>query len=227
MLTPRILSEDETLARALAGSSISRFADGELHLAVGKPAVSQRPDSQLKARLRAILKNAHRGALVCLPPVTAQSPKAEQWKRFYRSPYRELLNFDAVHGSAFVTRPDSSPWIERPDYWQRMAELWRGRQVVLVRGSTKSFTAAELTADGCECEEIIAPRQDAFSEYDALFKRLRSEKRRVLLCLGATATVLGYYLGAEGVHALDMGHAGMFARRSGRLPRIKKHHATA
>ena len=219
MLTPKILSEDETLAQALAGRSISRFADGELHLAVGLPAVSQRPTHALQMRLQTILKNAHKNALVCIPAVDPKSPKGEQWRRFYKKQYRELYNFDAVHGSPFITRADCCPWINTPDYWDRAEQLWRGREIVLVRGSGKGFVKEDLEAHGCDVEEILAPRQHAFEESDALFRRLRKEKRRVILCLGATATVLAYYLGGEGVHALDLGHMAMFMRRAGRFPK--------
>lgn len=220
--TPHILGEDETLDRALAGKSISRFADGELHLAVGHPAVSQRPHPGLQLKLKTILKHADSGnALVCIPAIDPNSPKGEQWRRFYREPYRALYNFEAVHGSPFITRADCCPWINTPEYWGRMEQLWRGREVVLVRGSGKGFVKADLESHGCDCEEILAPRQHAFEEFDALFRRLRKEKRRVILCLGATATALAYFLGGEGVHALDMGHAGMFARRAGRFPKRK------
>jgi hypothetical protein len=36
---------------------------------------------------------------------------------------------------------------------------------------------------------------------------------RALLCCGATATVLAVDLSARGVHAIDLGHAGMFLRK--------------
>jgi len=118
-----------------------------------------------------------------------------------------------------MTRPDCCPWINTPEYWTRAESLWRGRQIVLVRGSGKGFTKEDLEGQGADVEEILAPKQHAWTESDQLFRRLKKEKRRVILCLGATATVLAYYLAAEGVHALDLGHMGMFMRRAGRFPK--------
>jgi len=213
------LDEFETLERAHAGAAISRFGDGELKLATGRDAKSQRYVPALEGRLRTILANPQQAALVCLPRPNAKSPKFALWKTFDRPPYTPLLRPTGLYGSAFVTRPDSAPWIDTSEYWDRVTDLWRDRDVVLVRGSTKSFTAGEL-AEAKSVEEIVGPRQHAFEACDDLFRRLKGEKtRRVLICLGATATVLAYYLGAEGVHALDLGHLGMFMRREGRFDR--------
>jgi len=215
----KTLTEFETLEAALAGRSIARFGDGEYKLAVGSHAKSQRADPNLAKRLRTILANPDQGALVCVPAPNAKSPKYALWKSYDRPPYSDLIKPGATYGSAFITRPDSAPWIDTPAYWDRLSALWRGREIVLVRGSTKSFTGPELKADGCDVEEIVAPRQHAFAECDGLFRRLRHEKRRVLLALGATATVLAYYLAQEGVHAIDGGHGAMFMRREGRFDR--------
>lgn len=216
----KTLSESETLEAAHAGRSIARFGDGELKLAVGSHAKSQRADHNLASRLRTILKNAgDKRGLVCLPAPNPKSPKFKLWMGYDRPPYTDLLRPNATYGSAFITRPDSAPWIDTPKYWDRVTDLWRGRDVVLVRGSTKSFTARDLK-EAKSVHEILAPRQHAFTEASALFKTLKSEKRRVILCLGATATVLAWFLAEDaGVHALDLGHCGMFMRREGRFDR--------
>lgn len=214
----KTLTESETLEAAHAGRSISRFGDGELKLCFGRDAKSQSADPSLQKMLRTILDHADRNALVCLPGLNKKSPKARLWKAYNSPPYSPLYRADVTYGSAFVTRPDSAPWIDSDAYWTRITDLWRDRDVVLVRGSSKSFVKHELK-EAASVEEIIAPRQHAFVEYHALFRRLRTEKRRVLLCLGATATALSYFLGGEGVHALDLGHVGMFMRREGRFAR--------
>lgn len=214
----KTLSELKTLEHAHAGRSIARFGDGELKLCFGRDAKSQCFDPALQKMLLTILEHADRNALVCLPGFNAKSPKAKLWKIYNSPPYSDLYRSDVTYGSAFITRPDSSPWIDNDGYWQRCTDLWRDRDVVLVRGSSKSFVKHELK-EASSVEEIIAPRQHAFVEYATLFRRLRKEKRRVLICLGATATALSYFLGAEGVHALDLGHLGMMMRREGRFDR--------
>ncbi len=129
-----------------------------------------------------------------------------------------MYNHKRVYGSSFITRPDSAPWIDEPAYWQRVIDLWRGRDVVLVRGSSKSLCRADLGL-ARSVDEIVVSRQHAWADYATLMTRLASEERRVLLCLGATATVLAYDLAALGVHALDLGHIGMFLRKEGRFER--------
>ena len=215
----KILSETETLEAAHAGRSISRFGDGELKLAMGRDAKSQRHHPALQERLRDILRSPQWGPLVCLPAANPRSPKFGLWQTFNQPPYSDLYNAKGVYGSAFITRPDSAPWIDTDAFWERVKDLWRGRDVVLVRGSSKSFTGPELEKDAKSVEEILAPRQHAWEESDALFQRLKNEKRRVILSLGATATVLAFFLGIEGVHALDLGHGAMFMRREGRFDR--------
>jgi hypothetical protein len=220
---PKVMTEGATLAAAGSTKnpfSIARFGDGELKLALGRDAKSQAHDPALERELRAILKAPEGPCLVCIPNILTGTPKAEFWDPFLRSPYADLYtsNPNVTYGSAFITRPDSAPWIDNEPYWERVTDLWRHRDVILVRGSSKSLTRSDLR-EAASVEEIIGPRQHAWSAYGELFKQLRGRKRRVLLCLGATATVLAYRLAREGVQALDLGHIGMFMRREGRFDR--------
>lgn len=218
MRYPTVLPEVETLELAHGGLSIARFGDGELKIALGRDAKSQRHDPKLESCLRDVLKTKSKKCLVCIPNILPPSPKAEFWKTFSARQYVGLYDGDKVYGSSFITRPDSAPWINTPSYWERVTDLWRGRDVVLVRGSSKSLTKEDLTA-AATVEEIIGPRQHAWDAADGIYKCLRDENRRVLLCLGATATVMAWRLAYNDVHALDLGHLGMFARREGRFDR--------
>ncbi len=123
------------------------------------------------------------------------------------------LLVDRPYVSSFITRPDSAPWINVPEYWALLESLWLDQDVTLVRGSGKSFTAERLVAAGAgTVTEILAPRQQAWAEYDSLLTRIGRPKR-ALLCLGPTATVMAVDLCARGVHAIDLGHAGMFHKK--------------
>src|SRR5262245_43560604 len=79
---PVVLSEDETLDRALGGESIARFGDGELRLCIGGFARSQGNSMNIMRELRALLKNQG-SALICIPNVEP-TPRRRSWK-----PYRE------------------------------------------------------------------------------------------------------------------------------------------
>lgn len=207
---PHVLSELETLRLVVSGRSISRYGDGEFKMCEGADIKSQRHHPGLQRRLRDILTDSGQ-CLVGIPNIHSDTPKAEHWKKYARFAY--LLSEKQTYGSAFITRPDSAPWIHDPSYWALLESLWKGRAVTLVRGSTKSFTAERLIEAGAgSVTEIVAMRQHAFEEYDALLERI-GRPERALLCLGPTATVLAVDLCKRGVHAIDLGHAGMFHKK--------------
>jgi hypothetical protein len=208
---PRVLSEIETLRRVVDGASLARFGDGEFKMCriIGCSIKSEVGGPDLSARLRGILRDSGR-CLVAIPDVHANGPKAERWRTFWGA--CEYLS-DREYGSAFVSRPDSAPWIDTDEYWDLMASLWRGQTITLVRGSGKSFTKERLLADGArDVVEIEAPKVDAWSHYGELME-LIGKPTRAILCVGPTATVMAVDLCAKGVHAIDLGHAGMYWKR--------------
>ncbi len=204
---PQVLNESDTLDRVLAGASLARYGDGEFKMCRGAGIKSQDGHPELSRRLVEILKSSGQ-CLVGIPNIRSDTPKAEFWGKFMR--YAPFLA-QRPYVSSFVTRPDSAPWINTDDYWQRLESLWVGQDVTLVRGSSKSLTAEDLIGAGT-ITEIIAPRQHAFASYDELLKRIGTPKR-ALLCLGPTATVMAVDLCKKGVHAIDLGHVGMFVRK--------------
>jgi hypothetical protein len=215
---PRVLSERDTLAAVREGLGLARYGDGEIKLARGRDAKSQHGDPVLAKALARILIAPPNNCLVCIPNVASPTPKAAFWTPYGEKQVARLYDPHRVYGSSFITRPDSAPWIDTPDYWAAMIDTWRGLDVVLVRGSSKSLTAADLGA-AKSVREMVVSRQHAWDDYGELLATLMGESRRVILCLGATATVLAWELAAYGVQALDLGHVGMFLRKEGRFDR--------
>jgi len=206
-LYPSVRSEAETLQRVLAGASLARYGDGEFKLCRGGNIKSQIFHPGLSHRLLGILRQSG-ACMVGIPNILSDTPKAEFWSQFLEvAPWLEARPY----ASSFVTRPDSAPWINTPDYWAAVESLWLGQDVTLVRGSSKGLTCDDLVGAG-EVREIIAPRQHAFAEYEPLLERIGRPKR-ALLCLGPTATVLAVDLCARGVHAIDLGHIALFLRK--------------
>lgn len=210
MTYPTVLGELETLRLVASGRSIARYGDGELKMADRPVGIkSQEYHPRLNGRLADLL-HASGECLVGIPNIHSETPKAEHWGKY--QVYSRLLA-DRPYVSSFITRPDSAPWINTEEYWTLLESLWRGQAVTLVRGSGKSFTAERLMEAGAgEVTEILAPRQHAFAEYDALIERI-GRPARALLCLGPTATVMAADLCARGVHAIDLGHGGMFYKK--------------
>lgn len=211
---PKVLSEQETLSLVLAGSSIARFGDGELKLALGRNCISQVAHPKLREELRHILKHPGERCIVGIPNLMVRGPKAAGWDQYLRSPWVDLYDQKIAYGSAFVTRPDSAPWIDTPEFWSSVRDTWRDRDVVLVKGSERSLRV-DMMPEAKSIAEVPTPYRDAYAEVGALFDKLKGETRRVLLCCGATATVLAWRLARAGVHALDLGHIGMTMRKAG------------
>lgn len=211
---PNVIGEFDTLAMVLDGRSIARYGDGEFKMAANHYVgiKSQVPNTRLASRLEAILRDGSAGeCLVGIPNIRSATPKADFWNKHAR--FCHLLGA-REYVSSFITRPDSAPWIDIPEYWAMVESLWRGKHVTLVRGSSKSFTAERLMLAGAArvTEVLTAGPQHAYTEYDQLLERI-GRPETALLCLGPTATVMAVDLCARGVHAIDCGHLGMFYKK--------------
>lgn len=213
----RIMSEWDTLKAAVDGKSLARSGDGEWKIIQGHSAKSQEYDKRLAAIMRECFTQPSDKVLACVPTFDKNGPKWRSFWRMWEPRFRALMNPSMTYGSSLITRPDSAPHIDYPAYWTLMRSLWAGKDVVLVRGSGKSLTAERLP-EAANVHEILCPVRHAFSEYDTLKARLKAEHagRAVILCCGATATALAYELGNEGIHCVDLGHAGLtIGRREG------------
>lgn len=213
---PIVIGELETLQLVVSGKSLARYGDGELKMAGHNAGIkSQIADLALSERLQQILVDSG-DCLVGIPNIRrvidehVSDQKVAHWSNYLT--YASRLS-PRQYYSAFVTRPDSAPGIDTPEYWALLESLWKGLSVTLVRGSGKSFTAERLMAAGAsEVREIIAPPQHAWAQYDSLLERIGTPER-ALLCLGPTATVMAVDLCAKGVHAIDLGHMGLFYKK--------------
>jgi hypothetical protein len=205
---PHVVGEEESLWRVLSGMSVARYGDGELNLCLGHGIKSQAFDATLARRLRAILFDSARCA-VAIPNLLSKTKPF--WERFQQERYVKLLNHKRVYLSAFISRPDSAPWIHTPEYWSHVEDLWRGQDVTLVRGSDKSLTPTML-ASAKSVREVRCASQHAWRDYPKLLAKVGTPKR-ALLCCGPTATVMAVDLCERGVHAIDLGHVGMWMRR--------------
>lgn len=207
----KILTELETIAAAHQ-RSLARFGDGELRLAIGGACSSQRANKSLAVELRRLLTERS-DTLVGIPNFQ-KTPNRTTWDRYNARPFASLYRLP-LYGSAFITRPDNAPWIDNAEYWDACRNLWRRKDVVLVCGDRKSLREEEIRPDAKSVRVVMGPRQHAFDEIGRIDEEIGKPSGVVILCLGATATVLADRLDRKDIHALDLGHLGMFMRHAG------------
>lgn len=210
MKYPTVIDEARTLAAAQT-NCLARFGDGELSLALGGDCVSQHRDRDLQRELREILQNKSQDLLVGIPNVESKTKPA--WQKYAAPKYVELYG-GGIFGSSFITRPDSAPWIDTPEYWAQLAQLWVNRSVVLVAGTDRSLRPEQLVGV-LDLRRVETPRRDAYAQIDRILEEIGTPACTVLMCVGPTATVLAARLAKKGVHAVDLGHVGMFMRHAG------------
>lgn len=215
---PYVCDEQETLDDLLLGQSIARFGDGELKLALGRDCVSQHCNPSLREELSQILFCPNDSCLTGIPRITPDMPKYDFWHRYEAKKYTDLYNHQKAYHSSFITRPDNQPAINNPEYWDKVVNLWRNRNVMLVTGGRSSALRKDTMPEARNIFYQAAPETDAYSSIDCLEKEIRvthafNSIDVVMLCLGATATCLAWRLSNYGVQALDLGHIAMFYRR--------------
>jgi len=207
-----VIGEYETIQALLAGKSIARFGDGELRLAIGRDVGHQKASKKMEGELRHILFQPTK-CLVGIPYIEETSPKKETWEHYSAPHYLALYNPRKQYHSAFITRPDSAPWIDTPEYWESVRQLWQNKDVIIVCGSRKGFRAEEME-NARSIRFIQTLSEQAYADIDNIQNQIGNDKSKViLLAVGATATVLAWRLAERGFQALDLGHLPMFMRR--------------
>lgn len=217
---PQVIDEETTLRMVAEGQSIARYGDGELRLATDGTCISQREaPEKLRQELRDVLKKPIKNLQVGIPNVFSKTPKHASWLRYAAPKFCDLYRGRPLYCSSFITRPDSAPWIDRPDYWELLDSIWKGRDVTLVRGKRSSLLVEELLETATSVREIVAPEKNAYSEVDRLMNEVLAwtaiPHTPILLCLGPTATIMAARLAARGLWALDLGHVGQYRRHRG------------
>lgn len=192
------LKESRTLAKILDGESLARFGDGELKLCHGEDSLTQVWSEAIQTELRDILEDSP--CHVGIPHTQGLRP--DYWGKFLKT-HSDYLNPDTEYGSAFISRPNEAGLDSK--FFRRMSKLWQGRDVTLITGGGSLSTDHLHTAKSVRV--VDAPVRDAYVD----FSRIEADSSHlVILCLGATATILADRLTRKGVQAVDLGFVGKF-----------------
>lgn len=225
---PRVLDEVLTIERLLKGDykGLCRFGDGDFNVIRGRPDRFQKWDPGLAAALAESLHRGSNQVLNCLvPPPTAEhaSPMRHRWDAYLEAnagiiPFLE----DELYGSSNVSRMDSCPHLHTTSWYQTVARLWQGKDICLVRGSDRSLTQDKLLASPNapkSVTEVITPSKDGWDSFEQTFQDTCNANRKIIvLCAGLVVRPLVHRLVAEGLHAYDLGHFGMWFKDGQPIP---------
>ncbi len=107
---PEVRDEYATLKALRAGASIARIGDGELKLIHGAAAMREPANPKLARELLDILQRPVKGLLPGIPTLDPKGPKHINWLK-HAVRFCQVLVPGVTYYSAFITRPDSAPWI--------------------------------------------------------------------------------------------------------------------
>lgn len=213
MTYPQVIGEFKTVDAVLTGKSLARFGDGELKLMDGKGYFREPESAELGGELLHVLQRPAANCLVGIPTMDPAGPKYAGWIR-HADRFAKLLRPDCVqYYSAFVTRPDSAPWINSMTFAFKIRDLWKGKRVaVLAEPGNSILKAVKLSAK--KVKHVPCPHREAYAEIDRLEAAITGGKPEIaLLSCGPTATCLANRLALRGIHAVDIGSAGGYLLR--------------
>lgn len=209
MTYPCVKDEFATIAKVAKGFSLARFGDGELKMCYGKGYARQQGSAKLAAELLAVLNDPHKKCIVGIPTMDPRGPKVDGWLR-HKDRFAAVLNEELQYYSAFVTRPDSAPWIATQSYAVSIARLLQDAQVTVL-AQNKSSMLGFVRDTARRAIHVRCPAREAYDVIDYLEQTIiETEPEVVVMSCGPTATCLANRLSARGIHAIDLGSLGGF-----------------
>jgi hypothetical protein len=210
---PPVAGEFDTIRALLTGKSLARFGDGELKMAHGSGYSRQTGSAKLAAELCGILRFPPRGCVVGIPTMDPQGPKYQNWLR-HRDRFLNVLSPKVRYASAFVTRPDSAPWIECREFCELMVRLWKGKRTAVLCEANGSMWRA-VSPEAGEPIHVEAPHYGAYDNIDRLeLEILATRPEVVILSAGPAATCLAARFSRVGIQAVDLGSVGAMVVRT-------------
>jgi hypothetical protein len=210
---PEVRDEFETIKKVLKGYSLARFGDGEMKMSQGKGYVRQLGSDRLAAELTKIVCSPSPQCIVGIPTMNPNGPKIESWIR-HEARFMTILAPDVKYYSAFVSRPDSAPWIDNEEYVRSVVSLWAGKRVAVLCEKKGSLFRA-VRPEARQAVHVECPRYGAYDVIDALESQIvYSNPEVVVMSCGPSATCLADRLSRRGHHAIDLGSIGGFLCRT-------------
>ncbi len=190
--------------------NVSRYGDGEIGYLLDPNFhhFFQPYNPKLVEKLKYILQHPIDNCLICIPIWMKnlntniqfhQKCIVNFWFKFYK-----YINKNYTYGCANLFCPSSL----KINSIEHIKQIWNNEDIVIVTGINSSFIFENYLFDNTKSVNFIYSKAvDAFSEYDTLLNKIKTDKTKLyLLSLGLTATVLAYDLAKINIRAIDIGH---------------------
>ncbi len=209
LIYPSVRDEWHTIRAVAAGYSIARFGDGELKMMHGAGYVREAGSQKLAKELRGVLQSPHPRCLVGVPTLDGRGPKYSNWLR-HEQRYARLLISHIDYHSAFISRPDSAPWINCVEFLEIVESIWLCKRVAVLCEPDNSILKV-VRRHAREVLHFECPSNGAYLRIDEFEHGLmNSTAEVVVMSAGPTASCLANRLAARGMHAVDIGSGGGF-----------------
>lgn len=211
MTWPLVQDEFRTIAMLQQGYSIARFGDGEFKMMDGAGYVREPPNKKLAGELRKILREPHPKCLRGIVTMDPRGPKYPTWQKHTARFERILRKSRGDFYSAFISRPDSAPWIRNKEYAQSFINLFEGKRVAVLCEKDSGAIRALGYCNMLTLDVVHCPSHEAYAHVDRFEHQLiRNGPDIVWLSCGMTATCLANRITKHGIQAIDFGSGGSF-----------------
>lgn len=212
MSWPIVHDEFATLAKLQQGYSIARWGDGEFKMMDGAGYVREPPNKKLATELRNWLRKPAPKCLRGIPTFDPKGPKYNTWRKHEARFTRLMRRAKGEFYSAFISRPDSAPWIRTKEFALEFQKLWTGKVVtVLCEKDSGMLRALSGVAAAVGLHHVVCPSHEAYAMIDKFEDAIATwQPEVVFLNCGMTATCLANRLSARGIQAIDFGSGGSF-----------------
>ncbi|MGX7108532.1 GT-D fold domain-containing glycosyltransferase [Facklamia miroungae] len=213
--------DDVFMALGELNKSLCRFGDGEITWICqnSKGYFGQENSELLSKRLKEIITSSHKDVLIGIPnffdEMKGYSKVRQNARNVHLSKYAkkwmELTSRENTkYADSLITRVYfGRKNVNHEKMFSKWKKIWESREVIIIEGSATLFGVGnDLLEKASSVQRIIAPAENAFSEYENILKAARKFPKNTLflIALGPTATVLAYDLALLGFQAIDIGH---------------------
>lgn len=220
-IKPIIKPVDATIEELIKSEkSITRFGDGELQLINGIDIPFQKYCPEIQKKLTEILKSNDENFMVAIPKVLYSDLSNANFiaKNFWRKNgkyFREILDKYINYNQVYFSAESSICYAlyqkyNFDEYFFNIRKIFQNQNIILI-ANEDIFTNIKFNIfdQVKNLEHIIAPKKNAFFDYDVILKNALSSPLKdafFVIILGPTATILAYDLYKNKRRALDFGH---------------------